>query len=349
MTTATLTPRDAAPAASRLHHLFRTSLREGLVHPLWRLMHARRPQQDGVAACAIPPTTAAPLPRHLSPDQIRARVADLPCLPQAVMRALQTLRRDDASVDDIAADISCDASLVARLLRLANSPFYGVSGRVASARSAVQILGRRTLESMLVLATVMVQMKPPCSRQFDVAAYWRHALATAIVARGLARSAGLDEDQAFIAGLLHDLGLLAMSVHFPEALDSLIACARAEDEDLSMSEKRHALTPHAEVGAWIAAHWHFPPAVVQAVAAHHAPSAPSATPAPGAAKVSLADCVHAADAIARALDVAGVAHDLVPNVDVACWLRLGLKDDEFERLCDEAEQGLAALCKALSL
>jgi putative nucleotidyltransferase with HDIG domain len=333
----------AAPAtAGRLQMLFRTSLQAGRVHPLWRLMQSRACQPLTAAAGLVPARVTAP-PEKLLPDLVRRRVGELPPLPKAAMRALQTLRREDASLEQVAVDLGCDASLTARILRLANSPFYGVAGRVSSARDAAQVLGRRTLESMLTLAAVAGQFDGQRSQGFDASAFWRHALASAIAARGLARAAGVDQDQAFVAALLHDIGLLAMSVYFPQALDALIAQARADDVELCVVERAHGLTAHADVGAWIAAHWHFPAPVVQAIASHHAPAALPV------ADAGLAACVHVANAIAHALDVANLAHELVPMIDSAAWQRVALSDEGFRQLFDETESGVRALCAALAL
>jgi putative nucleotidyltransferase with HDIG domain len=329
---------------TRLQHLFRTSLRDGKVHPLLRVMQLHRPHPRVCDATPAPPPAAgAVTPRSLAPEQVRLRVAELPHFPKAALRALQTLRREDASLEDVATDMSCDASLTTLVLRLANSPFYGVPGRVASARDAAQVLGRRTLESVLTLAAVASQFGGPRSKAFDASAFWRHALATAIAARALARAAGLDEDQAFVAGLLHDIGLLAMSVYFPEDLDALIGHARATDVELCTIERQHDLTSHAEVGAWIAAHWHFPVAVAQAIAAHHAP------PAGTGAAEAIATCVHVANAISHALDLAGVDNELVPVVEPSVWARVALSDEALCRLFGETESGVQTLCAALAL
>jgi putative nucleotidyltransferase with HDIG domain len=338
----------AAPTASvdatRLHHLFRTCLRDGRVHPLLRVMQLYRPRMPGYETTPMPALCAtAPTPRPLAEEQVRRHVAELPPLPQAALRALQTLRREDASLEEVATDLSCDASLTARVLRLANSPFYGVPGRVSSGRDAAQMLGRRTLESVLALAAVAGQFSGQRSEAFDASAFWRHAVASAIAAGALARAAGFDEDQAFVAGLLHDIGLLAMSVYFPDDLDALLLYARAADVELCTVERRHALTAHAEVGAWIAAHWRFPVAVERAIAAHHAP------PAGAGAIEGIAVCVHVGNAIAHALDVANLQHELVPMIEPAAWQRVALEDEAFCRLFDETERGVQALCAALAL
>lgn len=333
-------PQGSA-AVSRVHHLFRATSRAGKVHPLQRIMLLYR---TGYANAVpghdvVPPPGEASILRSLDATQVRRCVAELPPLPKAALRALQTVRKDDVSLETVAATLDCDASLTARVLRLANSPFYGVPGRVVTARAAAQVLGRRTLESLLTLASMAGQLDKPRARCFDTPAYWRHSLATAIAARALAKEAGLDEDQTFVAGLLHDIGLLAMSVYFPDELDALLTAARDSDVTLCTIEQQQNLTSHALVGSWIATHWNFPADVAQAIAAHHAPQDAGA----------IAICIHVASAIGHALDLANLDHELVPEVDPAAWAAVAPNDDVLCSVFAQTEEGVTALCAALAL
>ncbi len=340
-------PRLAPHSAPRLAWLFRAHAVAPGTHPLQRALFAHR----GAAADAPAPTQAMPpanvaaavaaLPPPLQEAEVRRRVTELPPLPQAAMRAMRTLQRDDASLDMVAADLGTDASLAARVLRLANSPFYGVPGRVGTLRDAVQLLGRRTLESLLTMAAVGSAAADLRCGAFDHSSFWRHELASAIAARALARGAGLDESLAFVSGLLHDIGMLALSAYFPAHLQALLALSHASDQDAHVVEARHGLTPHADIGAWVAAHWHFPAAAVHAIAQHHAPHDPS--------KPSIAACVHVADVIAHALDLSNDPHERVPAVNGAAWKAVAPAEAALDALLRETEDGVQALCQALVL
>lgn len=325
-------------SGTRLLHLFRHSLRSGDIHPLLHLLMRYRGATPGTPPAAPPvPPVPAPVTANLPAlprDVVQRRVVALPALPQAAARALQTLQREDGTLQEIADHIGCDASLTAQVLHLANSPFYGVAGRVASLQDAVQLLGRRALNSLVALSVLSGQFGSSRSRLFDATAFWRHTLASAVAARGLARSAGLAEDTAFVAALLHNLGLLAMSEHFPEALDAGLRLARERDLPLYAVERELGLTPHAEVGRWIAAHWHFPDEVMQAIGHHHAP---------GGDLPRVADCVHVAHAMAHALDVAGLPHELVPTLDPGAWARVAPDDERLLAVLEEAESGVRVL------
>lgn len=278
--------------------------------------------------------------------RLHQRVRELPALPQAVLEVLAVLRRDDSSTDACAERIARDQSMAARTLKLANSAFYGVAGRVATVRDAVHLLGRRTLVSLLTTAAVSAPFGPGLAGpHFTFARFWRHALGTALAAQAIARELGHDEELAFTAGLLHDIGQLALATHFPVEFGAVCAAARAADLPSRPAEEAVLGLDHAAVGTLIARHWRFPGHVAQAIAQHHTPQ-----PDPGHPRsASLADVVHVADAIAHALDLSQAADEAVPDVDLAAWARLALSPPTCLRLFEHTESGVAALCDALGV
>ncbi len=282
----------------------------------------------------------------ISPELLRGHVGRLPALPQAVLQLLAELRRDDSSADDCAQHIVHDQAMTARTLRLANSAFYGAPGRVATIRDAIQMLGRRTLGALLTTAVVSGQFSPGRAAGFDFAAFWRHALGTALAAQSLALETGADDDLAFTAGLLHDMGRLLLAAHYPAELALALAQAQADDSPLLDAEQAALGTDHACIGAMVAAHWSFPPAVAAAIADHHAP--PTCTGSAAAAP-ALADLVHVADAITHALGLNGGDADMVPDIDAAAWARLALSPAQCLRVFDRTEQGVLGLCQALGV
>ena len=276
---------------------------------------------------------------------LRRRVDALPALPQAAMDALAALRAEGSTPEQCAGQISRDQALAARTLRLANSAFYGLAGRVASVRDAVHMLGRRTLGSMVTAAVVSDQIRADQCEGFDFSAFWRHAFATATAARLLAQELRLDEELAVTSGLLHDIGQLVMAAYFPVEFGEVLAQARRRDEPLFLTEASLGATDHAELGAMIVAHWNLPAPVAEAVRRHHWLGNRAGADAP----VSVADAVHIADCIAHALDLSCLEHEMVPEIDLATGGRLGLKPAQYLRTFDETEQGVASLCHALGL
>lgn len=277
---------------------------------------------------------------HLSEQQVIAGVRDLPALPAVVAELIQSLGESDISADELALKISRDQALAAKALRLANSSFYGMSRQVTSLADATAILGLRTLRSVATAAGLAGTLPTSTCVSFDFKAFWRHSIATALCAQGLARVRSLDEDTAFVVGLLHDIGRLALASGFPQAFGEALAYQRAQD-CLPLEAERFVLgTDHAVVGALIAEHWCFTPCIVESIRQHHDPAASSAEP-------SLADVVHIADNVAHALDLSHAPDDIVPPLSMDAWLRLALTERECRDVFRRAEAEHESVCHAL--
>ena len=280
---------------------------------------------------------------RIDPAVLQQRVRDLPALPQAIAEALTALRNEAVGADRCAELIGRDPVLAARVLRLANSAFYGVPGRVNSIRDAVHLLGRRALGSLLTVAMTAGLFDASRCKGFDYSGFWRHGLATALAARALARTLQADEDGAFTCGLLHDIGRLALAAQFPEALSAALQRGRELDGGEALFEVEVLGVDHAAYGAAVARQWRLPAEVVQAIASHHAPM-----PAAGGGP-SQADIVHCCDAIAHALDLAGDAEESVPHLDAGAWQRVALPAQSASEIFAQTESALAELAKCMGL
>jgi len=278
----------------------------------------------------------------INSDNVRARVRDLPALPKAVHEVILALDDEDLRLDALAHKIAIDPAMVTKILRAANSPFYGMSGRIGSVHDALRLIGLRTVSALFTTAAVMRSIAPPSCEGFDFQGFWEHSLGTAICSQELARLCGYPQTLAFTAGLVHDIGRLALAAYYPHELAGSIAFAR--ERDCPQFEAEHSVLGigHCEVGAWIAAHWHFSDKVIEAIRQHHDPSeAQCATP------VALADIVHTADGIVHALDLVHVGGDLVPRLQLGAWERLNLAPESYLPLFERTEMNFLGLREAL--
>ncbi len=151
------------------------------------------------------------------------RLRELPSLPQVVLDLQAALAREDVSLDTVAETVSHDQALAAKTLRIANCSFYGVPSRIVSIRQAIGVLGLRSVSTLLVAAAVSDRFPRIVCAGFDLERYWRHSVAVALCAREIARLVRIDTDAAFTAGLLHDLGRLALASQLPESLKRVYA------------------------------------------------------------------------------------------------------------------------------
>lgn len=277
-------------------------------------------------------------------DQLARKVRDLPALPQALAEVRGLLARDDVAFDQLAAAISHEPTLAGDLLRLANSSLYGLAGRVRTVRDAVSVLGLRNLGLLLTATAVRSSLQPAGRGGFDALAHWRHGVATGLCAHHLAVELGAERDAAFTAGLLHDLGRLALACVAPEALAAAQALGRQYDLPPLEAERRCLGTDHAAFGALVAGHWHLGDDIVELIRWHHEPSE-----RPDPAAQQLTDLLHVADAMVHALDLNGLPHERVPRIEPIGWNRLRLSDETCLRAFERTESQLRSLCAALGL
>jgi len=278
---------------------------------------------------------------RIDPDDVRERVQDLPKLPQAVEEIACALVDENLRLDDFAHKIAIDPAIVARILRAANSPFYGMSGSIDNVHDAVRLIGLRTIATLLTAASVLRATAPLKCEGFDFQCFWEHSLATAICAQEVAHAAGQSQSVAFTAGLVHDIGKLVLATYYPQECGAAMRLTVARDCEMHDAEVASLGIGHAEVGGWIAQHWNFAESVCEAIRHHHGP------PEGAGLQVSAVDVVHAADGIVHALDLVRDKAETVPRLQLSSWERLHLDAVRFEDLARRTEDGYAAICHAL--
>ncbi|MDD2743124.1 MAG: HDOD domain-containing protein [Rhodocyclaceae bacterium] len=266
----------------------------------------------------------------LNRDQVLARFRQLPSLPVAVSDLLASFGNEDVDVEQIARQIARDQALTARVLRVANSSFYGLQSRVGTINEAVVVLGFRAVRSMVMAVAMNGIFRVDQCRNFDAQAYLRHGVGAALAARALAPLAGHNPELAFTGGLLHDIGQLVLAANFSAQYSAVLDYRSKHDCQLVIAERDILGIDHAEVGGMLATSWRFPESLRQAVAEHHAPASSLAN--------SLANVVHIADAFAHALGLSGTPSELAVPVDKTAWERLGLDGDKCGKTLGEIER-----------
>jgi len=197
-------------------------------------------------------------------DALIGELERLPAQPSVAVRTVWVADQPQSSSKDLAAALTADPSLTARVLRLANSAYYGLSRRVADVAFAVTVVGFPTVRAMAAVHA---------SGLFDGEhtvpdGYWEHSVATATVCSVLAPRAGVRPNQAFPLGLLHDLGSALLFRADPERFEEVQAEAR-NGRSLRSVEKAVYGMPHDEAAARVFSAWRFPETFIEAVAEHH--------------------------------------------------------------------------------
>lgn len=266
----------------------------------------------------------------LAPEQLVQGIHDLPSLPAVVMDLLGSLEQEDIDISVLAKKVAHDPALTAKTLRLANAPAFGLQARVATIQQAVTFLGFQATRNLITAAAITGCFPAGRCPGFDDKAFWRHASASAICARALARRMRFNQDIAFTAGLLHDVGQLVLASSQPAAYGAVLAWRKQQGCSLLQAERAVLGIDHIDAGVALASHWQFSDTLRQAIVRHHDPDTPGAG--------LLAAIVHVADAIVHALDLAGDEDELVPPLSTVAWEAMGLNEEAYLHLFRETEQ-----------
>lgn len=210
------------------------------------------------------------------PDSIRLSIRSLPVLPAAVTRLLTLTQHAEISAREMASVIESDQTLMARTLRVANSSFYGTAREVKTAQQAIVLLGVDAIVNVVLgVSVASIQNSLHEQLPIDAEAFGRHSVAVAIAARKLARRFKIvHPGEAFVAGLLHDIGKLVLLMHYGDAYAQLMLRAHQGEKAFHELEKEAYDLDHALVGYTLCFHWNLPVSMAEAVAVHHTETTP---------------------------------------------------------------------------
>jgi HD-like signal output (HDOD) protein len=210
----------------------------------------------------------------LQKSRILRGLINLPSIPHIILKAQEIIADPDASLRDLANVIEADQAIVAKVLTLANSAYYGVSGTVASVQHASVLLGQKTLGELITISASSELMSRPF-KGYDIQPeeMWKHSLSTAFASRRIARQhrPELAED-AFVVGLLHDTGKIILDPYVGK-LEKTIRRLLAEGGRLTVDAEKELLGfDHAEIMARACRFWRFPESQITAIRYHHDPA-----------------------------------------------------------------------------
>ncbi len=251
-------------------------------------------------------------------------LAKLPPFGPVAVSLMRLFDRDDVEIYDIVRLVSSDAALTSQLLALANSPLFGVQTSIVDLQHAVTVLGiERTKALSITLAMHSFLSNTP--KTPILAQVWRHGLATAVIAEILAPCYGLPKDLGHVAGILHDVGRVALLAAYPDEYATLANQAHVSVESILVAERRQFGLDHCQAGHLLSESWRFPNEL-QEVAAYHL------EPPGGQDLLSL---VQTACRLAVDLGFAAVArqdHQTKPTETIEAHVPAAIREQVFESM-----------------
>ncbi len=206
--------------------------------------------------------------------KILRQLKDLPPMPQIVFKARNLLADPEAELRDLSSLLESDQAIATKVLKLANSAYYGLSGKVSSIRHASSLLGFKALGQLIsMVGTSAVLGKTLLGYDLDSAGAWRHSLITASASRiiALRRNSQLEND-AFSAGLIHDVGKLVLDRHVNKRKADFERLTEGGRNSMLAAEQNILGLDHAEIGYEVCQYWNIPETISKAIQFHHQPS-----------------------------------------------------------------------------
>ncbi|MGB5986183.1 MAG: HDOD domain-containing protein [Desulfobacterales bacterium] len=275
--------------------------------------------------------------------QIMESLNELPPLLNTAMRAQQILADPKAGFKEVSSLIEEDQAMAVRILKAANSAYYGLVGQVSSVQHASVVLGYKTLSEIITAASASDYLvKTLEGYDQNAEALWRHSLAVALGGKLLAgkRRPKLEGD-AFTVGLFHDIGKVVLDPYIAERKEAFLEARRQNGDDSTEAERQLFGFDHAELAADLCRQWNIPDTLGSAIKYHHFPEETQNN--------DLAHILHVADCWAHKLERedAGVDDDPMANVQEATYIALGLDEAGLVGVMAEVGESWKSLAESM--
>ncbi len=260
---------------------------------------------------------------------------DLPTLGEFYGKFREKMKDPRTSATEIANLISSDQVIASRVLRTANSPFYGLMSRVTTIPHAIVIIGFNGIHYIILNTAIMslfAKAATSALEVFDIRKLWQHSCGTAIISRLIAKQIEFSAfEEMFTAGLLHDIGKLYIYKYCPDDFESIMREVSGGRLLIREAEEKVLGINHAEIGEILLKEWNIPEGLIAATSFHH-------NPILAKDKAKSAAIVHIADILCRALEIGSGGDNRIPALNMDAWDKVGLEIDHLEDVMKEVDK-----------
>jgi len=280
--------------------------------------------------------------KTIHPRDLKQVVKEIPTLPIVYQELFSKMNNPDVSVPQLGEIVSRDQALAAKILKLVNSAFYGYRNEINTVNRAMVILGFRTIRNAALAISVFEYVAGgEIDTMFSLENFWRHSLASASICKVIGREAGIkQQEETFVAGLLHDVGKLIMLKHFRD--DFTEVCCLQQKRGCTWLEAENELLRinHTKLARAILRSWNFPPNLTEAVCHHHEMDSEVSYP-------RLVALVNLADQLTYDLGIGSPASIKTEALDPAVSAELGMGIAEAmvhrDRIMEEIDSAMKIL------
>lgn len=276
--------------------------------------------------------------------QAIGQVENLPTLPIIVNQIQKLIGSQRSSMAQIAAVIAKDQAISARVIRLINSAYYGLSSKVSSIQQAIVLLGLNTVKNLVVGVSVVKAFEDRGGASlFDREKFWVHTFATALGAKLMAKQLKREEpEDYFLAGLLHDLGILVLDQFVHEEFVGVLKYVVSNEMDYNDAEKVRLGLTHGEVGEVLGNQWKMPPMLAHSIRHHHEPVFADPQIAPSADHIAV---VHLADVASNMHGMHMGYRNRMSGYNDSALQRTGLSERSIDGIYETVEKEVKNLTK----
>ncbi|MDR0354131.1 MAG: HDOD domain-containing protein [Deltaproteobacteria bacterium] len=282
-------------------------------------------------------TSQQPIQDRVQVKRDIRKIKNLPTVPGIVAKISRMVENPETSASEVGRLISQDQVLSAKVLRMANSAFFGMSRKISSISQALVILGFEVVKGLVLTSSVFDMI------QKSMAGLWEHSIGCAAASGAVATILGrADAEEILVAGLLHDLGKVVLALNLPDEMRLVVD--KVQSGKVLFYEAEHQVLDfdHSELGQWLAEHWNLPDSLAEPMRLHHRPEK-------AVIKPECAAIVHIADVIVRAKGFGNAGDPLVPPISMAAWEMLGLRKTDFLPILEILEPKLSSLVDITSI
>lgn len=290
------------------------------------------------------PAFHAPCPPKASIKPLISKSHHMGTLPVVFHHLVRVLQNSASSIEEISEVITTDPTLTAKLLRLVNSPFYGLAYKIDTIPRAVVMVGTRQI-IMLAMGTVLLTVfKGLPVSLINMQSFWTHSISTGVAARLIAKKVGTQHSESFfVAGLLHDIARLLIYTQLPKHALYILSEAKRRQEPVFDIERECLGFTHEELGRELLTAWHCPEELTERVATHH-----NLQPKTNSREEVI---LPLSNVLSKALGYGSSGETILPGNTLPAWKALGIAPEELVNICrklDDSVRHLRSLFSAES-
>ena len=271
--------------------------------------------------------------REQAEQLITSKINNLPTLPDMANKVVSLVQDEKTSANDLSRLISYDQAISFRLLKVANSAYYGFGGGVSNVRHAITLLGFDEVKRLSVGIAVFGFMKDATNaNSFMLDEFWKHSVGCSIAAKIICKKIGkLNLEMVSTASLLHDIGKLILNNFFTEEYRIILEKVQREEVSIVDVEKETLGFSHADVGGWLSSKWHFPPSLNFPIAYHHQVGEADQE------NILQVSIVHLADIICKEAKIGSGGDKDTPCFQKAAKEILQINEEEIDSIINELQ------------